>query len=363
MKDKISKKIMIVLIITSVYYLPYLLLGWAGVAGVKEGSAPTWYKIFRIILPFIFIVILNIKFKIKLNIISYISFILLNVNIISNIIYKNNIFSYEIFIYFLFYILCPNFEFKFFKKSYLLLIFLFSFISVIFEKYFLLKIFGIHPVFVMSWQERYIGNMAGPNTLGAFINLVWVLLLFRSNKKNKILKLGITLIAFYLIKATDSDGAIIIFLLSLWYMFLKLIKNLKRIYLILTSFCGIGIVHLKFESFIRDGSNIARLKSIFFNLKEIEILSLKFIFNENTFFMILFSYGILVFIIYLLFWILIWLYDVFKYKSDTKFYLMKQIIFFQILIYSLVLPIKFIFPMNILYILSLKLKEGEKYEE
>lgn len=363
MKDKVSKKIMTILVIVSVYYLPYLLLGWAGAAGVRSGSAPTWYKTFRIILPFIFIIILNIKFKIKLNAIFYTSFILLNINIVSNIIYRNDNFSYEILIFFLFYILCPNFEFKFLKERYLLLIFLFSFTSVIFEKYFLEKIFGVHPVFVMSWQERYIGNMAGPNTLGAFVNLVWILLLFRSDEKNKILKFGVTLIAFYVIKATDSDGAIIIFILSLWYIFFKLIKNLKMLYLILTFFSGIGIIYLKFESFIKDGSNTVRLKSILFYLKKVELLSLKFIFNENAFFMILFSYGVIIFLVYLLFWVLIYKHDVFKYKNNKKFYLMKQVIFFQVLIYSLVLPIKFIFPMNILYILSLKLKEGEKYEE
>ena len=77
--------------------------------------------------------------------------------------------------------------------------------------------------------------------------------------------------------------------------------------------------------------------------------------NENTFFTILFSYGIIMAIMYILFWIELYLENVRSYKKIKKFYLMKQIIFGQVLLYSLVLPIKFSFPMNILYILSLKL--------
>lgn len=60
-------------------------------------------------------------------------------------------------------------------------------------------------------------------------------------------------------------------------------------------------------------------------------------------------------IMYILFWIELYLENVRSYKKIKKFYLMKQIIFGQVLLYSLVLPIKFSFPMNILYILSLKL--------
>lgn len=355
MKNKESRRIVIIFFIISIYYLPYLLLDWIGVAGIKEGTAPIEYRILKLLLPTVFMVILNRKMKIKKSIINYISFLFVIVNILSNILHKSDGGSIEILIFFICFIFYPTLNFKYFKLKYLFSVFIFSLGSVLFEKYLLFKLLQVQPAFVMSWQERYLGNMGGPNILGSFINLIWLLLIFKFDDKNNKLKLLITLITFYIITLTDSDAAIIVFMLSLWYIILKKIKKLKIIYLLLSCWGAAMIIYLKIEGLINDGGNISRIKSVIYYLREIKLLNLEYIFNENTFFTILFSYGIIMAIMYILFWIELYLENVRSYKKIKKFYLMKQIIFGQVLLYSLVLPIKFSFPMNILYILSLKL--------
>ncbi|WP_204689700.1 hypothetical protein, partial [Fusobacterium mortiferum] len=166
------------------------------------------------------------------------------VNILSNILHKSDGGSIEILIFFICFIFYPTLNFKYFKLKYLFSVFIFSLGSVLFEKYLLFKLLQVQPAFVMSWQERYLGNMGGPNILGSFINLIWLLLIFKFDDKNNKLKLLITLITFYIITLTDSDTAIIVFMLSLWYIILKKIKKLKIIYLLLSCLGAAMIIYL-----------------------------------------------------------------------------------------------------------------------
>lgn len=351
----INNRLKMLFIIISIYYIPYLVFDWAGVAGVRSGVAPFWYKCFRIILPILILFAfksLNFKeFRIKI-----LSIILILFNFLSNLFCLSP--NIEISIFFLYLIFFKNLELnkkvmkKFFKFS-----LYFSCICVYFEKNYLFNFFGVHPPFVMSWQERYIGNMAGPNTLGAFVNIIYTLLIYCEDKKYK--KIIYFIISFYIIDKTDSDAAIIIFILiNAYYIYINFISFFSKMIFIINGFILLMIVIIKKgNNFIMDGSNITRVKMILGHINDLKLLSFKEIFNESPYFLILFSYGIIAFLIYIYILYNIYIEYIKKYKNNKKFYELKKIILFQILLYSLVLPIKFIFPMNILYVFSLKLKD------
>lgn len=361
MRIKDKNKIKILFFIVSLYYFPYLIFDWIGVAGGKAETVPFWYKIFMIILSIFILWIFNIKFSKKSFKKNILAIILLFFNILSNLFFSNQRIGISIFFLNLVFLNGIVLNTKVLKKTLIYTLF-FSLFSVFFEKYCLLNIFGINPPFVMSWQERYVGNMGGPNVLGAFINYIYAFLIFCEN--NKIKKIIYFITSFYIVIKTDSDSGILIFILTNVYLFFYNFKYLfsKLIYIMSGLIILIILLVKKHEIFIKDGSNLVRINMTLEQIKNIKLFHLKIIFNESPYLMILFSYGMIAFVIYILLLRKIYITNVKNYRNNKKFYYLKKIIYFQMIIYSLVLPIKFMFPLNILYVFALKLKNNKRIE-
>lgn len=63
--------------------------------------------------------------------------------------------------------------------------------------------------------------MGGPNTLGTFINIIYILILLKNFSENKKITkqfLGITFLCIYIIKLTDLEGAIINFIITIFFL-------------------------------------------------------------------------------------------------------------------------------------------------
>lgn len=288
-------------------------------------------------------------------------------------------FNIRTILFFALYLFFPSIELKEIKIKYLYNVVYFTEICLLFEKIILPKYFNILPIFVMEWQEgyikksqeRYIGNMGGPNTLGTFINIIYILILLKGFSENKKITkqfIFITFLCGYIIKLTDSDGAIINFIISIFLLIVFFLKK-NKVWLFISINIGIlfsifysskiyNIIENYWKKFQVDGSNIIRLESIKIGLKNVEFFSInqKFQFNESPFFMILFSYGILTLILFLLLFFFVYIFRIHVYIKNKSFFYFKTMGIAQIMIYSLVLPNIYIFPINLLYILFLKLK-------
>lgn len=369
----INLRIKLFFIIISLYYIPYLIFNWAGAAGFTEGSAPNYYKILQVILPICVLKILNKKVNIEKKFDVLMAGIILLISIIHFFLIGETKDSFNIrtILFFALYLFFPSIELKEIKIKYLYNVVYFTEICLLFEKIILPKYFNILPIFVMEWQERYIGNMGGPNTLGTFINIIYILILLKGFSENKKITkqfIFITFLCGYIIKLTDSDGAIINFIISIFLLIVFFLKK-NKVWLFISINIGIlfsifysskiyNIIENYWKKFQVDGSNIIRLESIKIGLKNVEFFSInqKFQFNESPFFMILFSYGILTLILFLLLFFFVYIFRIHVYIKNKSFFYFKTMGIAQIMIYSLVLPNIYIFPINLLYILFLKLK-------
>ncbi|MGL5932159.1 MAG: hypothetical protein ACRCY7_04550 [Cetobacterium sp.] len=358
MRDK--KKMKIYFIIASIYYLPYLFFSWGAVAGVKLDEVPFLYKVLQLIIPVLFIISTNINMKLVKKVDTFLSLFMLLLLITVAIFNLDNI-NTEIvktILYYAIYTFMRPLNIQEIRLKFYLRLIFFTLTVVILEKYFLEKYFNIKPIFFMDWQERSIGNMGGPNTLGAFINLIYTIILFSAERlKNKI-QIILTLVCSYMILCTDSQGALLVFCLI---NALKLYILDKKYFFTGVTFGIIGIIlninylYSKVYIFIADGSNVERLRSLKQVIINIEIINLNrvWISNESPYLEILNNCGLVGFVIFILFLISIYLCNI-KNLKDRVEKRLKVAIYIQMIVYSLFLPIIYIFPLNLIYILIIK---------
>lgn len=372
MYKKIENNIKLIIIFSSVYYIPYLLFGWIGKSGTIEASAPILYQILQLIIPFIIFGLYNIKhLKIKF---SYKEFTILNILIFAlfkYIIFRFDMLYFKSLSFFLFYVLIPKVDIKNLNLKKVINISFFITIITLLLEIFILPLFNIKsPFYIYGIFSRFIGNFGGPNILG--LSGVCFFSYYYSNIKIDFIKLLFSIL-IVIFSASMSSFFTLIFMF-LWINIIK-IKNVKKILKVMFTISIILMLfiilfhyfsdyfliferYINFFSgtelsansrldFIEDIKNMSLIEHISGNLEKYKKV-------EISIFQIYINYGVIVtsIIIIILIKKVIFL---LKRKNHPDYRILLNIII-SIIFVSFINPMIFLFPYIFLFPLFLKIE-------